>query len=79
MCTYKGTCPYNYTDCSYCSYYRKEALNKAVCTRDYSVKHCGNCTHLIFKNYKNCSGTCFIHIGSSHFMTVANMRRKCHE
>ena len=20
---------------------------------------CGNCTHLIFKNYKNCSGTCF--------------------
>ena len=20
---------------------------------------CGNCSHLIFKNYKNCSGTCF--------------------
>ena len=37
----------------------EEALDKAVCTRDYSVKRCGNCTHLIFKNYNNRSGTCF--------------------
>lgn len=24
-----------------------------------NARTCGNCKHLIFKNYKNCSGTCF--------------------
>lgn len=36
----------------------EEALNKAVCTRDYSVKHCGNCEHLLFKDYKVMKGFC---------------------
>ena len=39
----------------------EEALNKAVCTRDYSVKHrmnCGNCSHLILKDYEHQDGTC---------------------
>ena len=44
----------------------EEALNKAVCTRDYSVKHCGKCIHLIFKNYKRMSGTCSI-TGLEHY------------
>lgn len=36
----------------------EEALNKAVCTRDYSVKHCKDCEHLIFKDYRHNDGTC---------------------
>ena len=38
----------------------EEALNKAVCTRDYSVKHCMNCNHLIFKRYDTRRGYCRI-------------------
>ena len=36
----------------------EEALNMAVCTRDYSVKHCVNCDHLIFRDYRYNDGTC---------------------
>lgn len=36
----------------------ERALNKAVCTRDYSVKHCMNCKHLLFKDYRHNDGTC---------------------
>ena len=38
----------------------EEALDKTVGTRDYSVKHCGNCEHLIFKDYRNKDGICRI-------------------
>ena len=40
----------------------EESLNKAVCTRDYSrpVPICGNCSHLFFKDYRHCEGTCCI-------------------
>lgn len=36
----------------------EEALNKAVCTRDYSVRQCMNCKHLLFKDYRHSDGTC---------------------
>ena len=36
----------------------EEALNKAVCTRDYSVKYCKNCKHLISKRYDIKRGFC---------------------
>lgn len=38
----------------------EDVLNKSVCTRDYSVKHCMNCKHLIFKQYDNRRGYCRI-------------------
>ena len=36
----------------------EDSLCKVVCTRDYSVKNCGNCEHLIFKDYRHNDGTC---------------------
>ena len=36
----------------------EKALNKVVCTRDYSPKRCMNCKHLIFKDYSHNEGTC---------------------
>lgn len=43
----------------------EEALNKAVCNRDYSIKHamksdkhCFNCKRLLFKDYRHSDGTC---------------------
>lgn len=43
----------------------EKALNKLVCNRDYSIKHrmnsdkhCFNCSHLLFKDYRHSEGTC---------------------
>ena len=47
------------------AHYIEKALNKAVCNRYYSVKncmksdkHCFNCKHLLFKDYRHNDGTC---------------------
>lgn len=43
------------------TYYDLDQLPDPECTVKFKDNKCtcGNCTHLIFKNYKNCSGTCF--------------------
>lgn len=42
-------------------YYDLNDLPDPECTVKFkdNVRTCGNCTHLIFKNYHRCTGTCF--------------------